>query len=57
MVSFETFARAASHVRALWRLGRRQENPAARKQANLQRSDHRSLLFIAHYFFCSVMRL
>src|SRR5437879_64942 len=45
------------HVRGLWRLRRRQENPAARKQANLQRSDHRSLLFIAHYFFCSVMRL
>jgi hypothetical protein len=28
------------HVRGLWGLRRRQENPAARKQANLQGSDH-----------------
>jgi len=29
------------HIRGLWRLRRRQENSAARKQANTQRSDHR----------------
>jgi len=34
------------HVRGLWRLRLRQENPAARKQANLQQSDHQSLLFM-----------
>src|ERR1700721_3760003 len=46
------------HVRGPWRLRRRQENPAACKQANLQWSDHRSLSFSLRTIFSLVcMRL